>query len=351
MSGAQYCSDKVIATISFGKKCRDGKQVEVVKGILPESVFDHIPEALSNKPIPITFANGLVMEKVIEWYTSVSQTPEPPPERHAQELEEYRHKTRSWQDAFWKRNKDEVLGLVNAADVLDYQSLFEAACKEAARLLIVGDITSVDNLRLHQQAQIAKNIQPFRLRRLADQKIIHITEEQQEHNRLWTSLFKSDEWFEAMFSEIMNPILVSKKLDKDSSYMLLSSMDWDGVLPGQMSLLRSSLKEHDFDGKTFECTMRESGQRLNISEFIEGDYSKVPNLERTLVNQGQDGVRSLQLLYLKSTRVRTLKCDTEASGRIALRCRESLSLCNPKLTWLCVDSSTRGFDIPVLFDK
>ena len=126
-------------------------------------------------------------------------------------------------------------------------------------------------------------------------------------------------------------------------------MDFDGDLYGEQSLLRGALKEHEFNEKTWECTMVASKQVLNISELLRGDHSRVPRLEDKLVFQGHDNERSIQLIYLKNTRVRTLRSKTEANGRIDIACKESPSLNCRSLTWTCIDSSIEEYQEPVLF--
>lgn len=170
---------------------------------------------------------------------------------------------------------------------------------------------------------------------------IELEQQQIKHNEVWTALFRSDDWFDHVNSPEYiyrpNPIISGRDMKTDA-YLVFADMDWEGDATRNAPNLRDSLKDHDYDTDTHECTIKDSGQILNISYRYNGDFSYVPNLEERLVKQDADGTRSVQLLHLRDYRPRTLKNLNQPCRRIDFRCSASFYEGNV-LSWCCLEKN------------
>lgn len=255
-------------------------------------------------------------------------------------------KLTNWEREFPQTDKEPLLSLAKAANFLDIAPLADAVCKKAARLLTSGELVSVRDLNEHIQDNIAQNVLPNALKSLAASGRISISEEQNLHNKIWTTFFRSDDWFE-MLSRLpveVNPVLIGASLGSSNSYVVLSSMDWTGDSKYEDPCLLPSINNHSLDERTYECTL-ESGEILNVYETLAPSTgSAVPRLEERLVQRKRYGQRSISVLHLRQPKLWKLVTDAIPNGGISVLCKNSL---NPQsgeaLKWFCHDSTVNPY--------
>ncbi|KAK3933862.1 hypothetical protein QBC46DRAFT_325945 [Diplogelasinospora grovesii] len=315
----------------------DSEAFTVDARIFLDSMIHNMPHELKNVPIPMNI-NAATLRKVIEWCQY----------RHGQSARvsklEYREQgleIKNWERNFLNQVDQKILiQIIQAADFLDIDALFDVSCKKAASLIKQGSLDSVSDLPPNIQAHIAQNIPPNALKVASEKERIRITHEQGVHNQIWTSFFSDDDWFEAIFDleTDANPVLIGKSLGRGEMFVVLSSMDWSGDIYHDKRGLRKSLKDHDFDEATYECTMKGSNKVLNIWESRGSDHSRVSNVEERLVQSEADGTRWTSISYLRNPRIQRLENKFKPNGRLAVRCNKCLDPYSGKpLEWLCVD--------------
>ncbi|KAK3935959.1 hypothetical protein QBC46DRAFT_420697 [Diplogelasinospora grovesii] len=258
---------------------RDSEAFTVDVRIFLDSMIHNMPHELKNVPIPMNI-NAAALRKSVR----VSEF-----EYREQGLE-----IKNWEQNFLNQVDQKILiQIIQAVDFLDIDALFDVSCKKAASLIKQGSLDS-----------IAQNIPLNALKVASEKERIRITHEQGVHNQIWTSFFSDDDWFEAIvdLETDANPVLIGKSLGRSERFVVLSSMDWSGDFDKRG--LRKSLKDHDFDEATYECTMKGSNKSRGL------DYSQVSNVEERLVQSEADGTRWTSI----SLAVRCNKCLNPYSG-------------------------------------
>ncbi|KAK3938263.1 hypothetical protein QBC46DRAFT_460348 [Diplogelasinospora grovesii] len=273
----------------------DSEAFTVDARIFLDSMIHNMPHELKNVPIPMNI-NAAALRKVIEWCQY----------RHGQSarVSKFKYREQGLEIKNWEKN------FLN---------------QKAASLIKQGSLDSVSDLPPNIQAQIAQNIPPNALKVASEEERIRLTHEQ---------------GFKAIFDlkTDANPVLIGKSLGRGEMFVVLSSMDWSGDIYHDKRGLRKSLKDHDFDEATYECTMKGSNKVLNIWESRGSDYSQVSNVEERLVQSEADGARWTSISYLRNPRIQRLKNKSKPNGRLAVRCNKCLNPCNGEpLEWLCVD--------------
>lgn len=320
---------------------KDFEEFIVDARIFRGSMIDDMPAHLKDVPIPLPLINASILRKVIEWCQHRYNHSSRERDRLLQDRE-----SPEWEKSFLQVNEPSLIPIIQAADYLAIDPLVHISCKKVASLFKLDSVFSVSHLDENMQAQIACNVPPVTLKKAAEDRRIMMTPIQEAHNRLWTSFFRNDDWFEALSDLLVdaNPILIGKSLGRDETYVVLSSMDWSGDILYDKRLLRKSLKEHDFDDTTYECTMRGSTKILNIWESRGDDHSDVPNVEERLVETELEGTRWTSISYLRYPYIQRLKSKNKPNKRIAVLCEKCINPSNGKpLRWLCVDSKDVGY--------
>lgn len=217
-----------------------------------------------------------------------------------------------------------------------------------AMLLKNGSLEGVIKLLAPIQTGIAKHLLPNALKRAVEADKIQMPPSHRQHNRIWTSLFKNDAWFEVILdlATETSPILIGKNLSEGGQYLVLNSMDYLERLQDMKDVrLKNYLHPHTFDRKTCECTMEGSNSILNISEVMSWNDSVVPELTDTLLKNETDNSKSTQVLYLKHSQFYKYKTTSNQGG-------DFLELSLSRYRWpydgssrrtvCCVDSAERA---------
>ncbi|KEY72968.1 hypothetical protein S7711_10237 [Stachybotrys chartarum IBT 7711] len=333
----------------------DSEKFTVKARIFQDSVISGMLLTLGTT-IPLDF-DAATLKKVIEWCKyryDYSQLDFGRLEKTSLAYYNKTKKFKDWEKNFLQMDNEMLLSIIAAADWFDIDALFQASCRRAATLLQNGSLNSVMNLAVNIQAQIAQNIPPNALKKLADAGNISLSPEQQLHNLIWTSFFSSDHWFEAIFAldyEI-NPILIGKSLGRGEEFVVLSSMDWNGDVWYDKRKLRDSLNSHRFDERTYESTIDGSEKVINIYESKRSDYSVVSGVEERLVQSEPDGTRWTSVSYLRKPGIFKHATRAKPNRRVEVLCEECPNPHNGKpLRWLCLDSTVTDYQPTSIFQN
>jgi S-phase kinase-associated protein 1 len=328
--------DKITLISSDGVTFRENRLM------FQDSMIYDIPSDIRTQPIPMDDINAPTLKKVIEW-CDYHHNLNLDGMRFTEKREKVKERKKC-EEKFLQVGGETLLNIIRAVDYLDIQSLIEASCRKAAEMIKNKSLHSASDLPAHLQAQVAQSLPPWAFKKAAEAGILHMTPEQQVHNKIWTSLFKKDDWFETALEVGANPVLIGKDLESNGNmFLVLSSMDWTGdlfhLLNERQCNITDFLQGHDLDETTYECTMKGSQIKLNIWESRCAEVSIVQNVEERLVRSEPDGKRWTAIMSLRSPSIHRLVNESKPNGRLEVVCRDCL---NPyggePLEWTCVDS-------------
>lgn len=250
-----------------------------------------------------------------------------------------------WANKFMDVDEGLLVDLLIWALHFDIYRLSRPISRKIATLLREERFPKVTGLSMTVQHAIAEQLLPNALEKLLKTRRIQVRVDYQARNRIWTSIFKDDVWFEAVLnaSHPPNPVLIGKNLDEDRvKYLVFSSMDHNGKIWNKdYNLnLEDSLRRHYMDEKTHECTIKRSGIVVNFGEArTDKTHAVVPKMEEQLVHGAGNGKRWTFALHLNNCRLAKLEnVGVNPDGTL----RAILSSCGgpntPSGSFLCVDT-------------
>ncbi|KAI5455693.1 hypothetical protein BGZ63DRAFT_397706 [Mariannaea sp. PMI_226] len=316
----------------------DKKRFYVNPSIFSDTKIPQMLETPTTNLLSLNSINAVTLEKVIEWCVYHSNF-----RLNNSNCTDASNK-KKWEDNFIKVNTQLVQHLVDAADYLEIGSLLELGCRKAAEKIRSGawerQRSSLPN---HIQDKISSNLPPCALKRAAEAGILRMSPKQRLHNKIWTSIFKQDDYFDLALDCGVNPILIGKDLTGNGEmFLVFTSIDWEGevhfALQERGHKITDFLHEHYLDETTLECKIKGSPITVNIWQAKNHEFSVVRDLEERLVQADLDGNRWTAYLSLTNPSIHYLRNNCKPDGRVQIKCEDYP---NPRTgeptEWLCLD--------------